>query len=356
MINWIKEQKMPLEELIIKKRQERKENFEKNKHLDFKKQKSMHNVFNILLKISRKFSPYKLENITKEDFKLSNKPHIFLIPHVGRYDIECGLESIKEHAIIFWGDAEETYKGFDSLAADMNGRICLDLYDTREKELIESIEEDTKILNLLTDLPNVAKKNQEIEKYKNKISNNENLLKSIIESIKEDKKIAVSETIRALKNGNNLFLYPEGAWNIFHYQAMMKLFKGAVHFAKEANADIIPLGMAKYKDRYVVNIGKPIEIDKDADEIEETNKIRNIMATLNWEIYENEGLGSREELGNYEERLVEYIDDIMKDSIESYDIDFINKTRFRDKDQFDFGYGPDAYLERYYKVKKKIKK
>lgn len=36
MINWIKEQKMPLEELIIKKRQERKENFEKNKHLDFK--------------------------------------------------------------------------------------------------------------------------------------------------------------------------------------------------------------------------------------------------------------------------------------------------------------------------------
>jgi len=91
-------------------------------------------------------------------------------------------------------------------------------------------------------------------------------------------------------------------------------------------------------------------------EFQETNKIRNIMATLNWEIYENEGLDSREELGNYEERLVEYIDDIMKDSIESYDIDFINKTRFRDKDQFDFGYGPDAYIERYYKVKKKIKK
>ena len=103
---------------------------------------------------------------------------------------------------------------------------------------------------------------------------------------REDRKIAYNHSIELLKNGGNLLIYPEGAWNVSPNLIVMKLFTGTVRLAQETGAEIIPIAVEQYENTFYFNIGEnyqiPKNISKSVNEL--TDELREKLATLKWEI------------------------------------------------------------------------
>ncbi len=148
---------------------------------------------------------------------------------------------------------------------------------------------------------------------------------------KEDRKIAKEKCIKILNKGGNILIFPEGAWNITENQLVMKLFDGAVDMARQTGAEIIPIGIEKYDNSYFVNIGANVSIDKDntLTNKELSSDLRDVLATLKWEIMEKFPSTVREELPyDYSKK---FIDGIMTETEGGYTIEEIIRTRYKDK-------------------------
>lgn len=121
-------------------------------------------------------------------------------------------------------------------------------------------------------------------------------------SNKEDRHIAYLQAVELLKKGGSLMIYPEGARNGTENLPVMEMFQGTAKMAMETNVKIIPIAIEQYKNRFVINIGNEIFPDNFSNSIDLTQKLRDLLATLKWEIWEREDLLSRDSLEcNYRE-------------------------------------------------------
>ena len=75
---------------------------------------------------------------------------------------------------------------------------------------------------------------------------------------KTDRFIAKNRAVELLKNGGDLLIYPEGAWNITENLPVMKLYTGTIKMAMETNAEIIPIAIEQYDDTFYVYDGVEI--------------------------------------------------------------------------------------------------
>jgi 1-acyl-sn-glycerol-3-phosphate acyltransferase len=86
----------------------------------------------------------------------------------------------------------------------------------------------------------------------------------------------VKESVKALKQGNILLVFPEGTRNGIEKHG--KIHSGAVIMANMANVPIVPVGIqATYKpfSKVIINYGKPIDLRENKlskEEIEEVTK------------------------------------------------------------------------------------
>lgn len=101
-------------------------------------------------------------------------------------------------------------------------------------------------------------------------------------------------------------LFPEGVWNFSPNEFIYDIQLGTVDMAMETGASIIPISVEVYDEqkKFVVNMGDAIEIDgaqNDTKEfkIQKTTELRDIMATLKYEIWEQEGIVKRADI-NYD--------------------------------------------------------
>ncbi|MBP3922248.1 MAG: 1-acyl-sn-glycerol-3-phosphate acyltransferase [Ruminiclostridium sp.] len=128
---------------------------------------------------------------------------------------------------------------------------------------------------------------------------------------KTDRKIAYARAIELLNSGGNLLIYPEGAWNVSPNLIMMKTFTGTVRMAQETNAEIVPIAMEQYGDKFIINIGKNYRIPqnsyKNTDELNQ--ELRCILATLKWDIMESQELSLRANIPK------DYLDDFQTEII-----------------------------------------
>lgn len=249
--------------------------------------KKINKIVVLMFKISTFLSGQTME-IMKDERIRSNKPKIYAVTHIGRYDIETSVKAIKENCYFVWGDPGELYKSPEKILTNMLGTIFVDTDN------------------------------------------------------KEDRHLALETMCKLLNSGANIQIYPEGAWNLQKNEPVMKLYSGAVVAAIKTGAEIVPVAIEQYDKRYVVNIGKNINIYnhpiEDAKEL--TLELRDIMCTLKWEIWEKEGIYKRKDIPNnwYED----FVNDIMKDSDIGYTEEVIERTRYKDKnittfeDAFDF--------------------
>ena len=150
---------------------------------------------------------------------------------------------------------------------------------------------------------------------------------------KEDRHISLENMVKLLKQGGNIIIFPEGAWNITENEVVMKLFTGVIEAAVRGNADIVPVAVEKDENnKYYVKVGKNISPDTLSleNKREGADDLRDVLATLKWDIWKHieqeHGLTKRSELPHNASE--QFLESIMKDSDNGYTTDVIDASRF----------------------------
>ncbi|MBP3461412.1 MAG: 1-acyl-sn-glycerol-3-phosphate acyltransferase [Bacilli bacterium] len=251
----------------------------------------LHPVLLSLIRLNRKFIAKQNLTVINDKRIKSDKPVIYAITHMGMYDYQIVCEAIKDHQYPFAGDPETMYRSGDGLLLSLNGLIYCDT------------------------------------------------------NSKEDRHIALETSKQLLKNNENLLIYPEGIWNLTSNLLSLPLFPGIINMALETGCDIIPVAVEQYDKDFYVNIGENFKIN--GSEVTEENKknyidnqrenLRNILASLKWEIYESRSIEERKNLGSYEDELKKFVDTRLNEWINPktkkpyYNEKILKERRFKEK-------------------------
>ena len=239
-----------------------------------KLRQKIHKLLLSIIKIDRVLAKEKLI-ILDDKREKTDKPIIYACTHIGGNDIQRTFEAIKKHAYLFLGDPEGLYKDISGLLLYLNGVICMET------------------------------------------------------SVKNDRYIAKERAIELLKNGGDLLIYPEGAWNITENLPVMKLYTGTIKMAMETNAEIIPIAIEQYDDTFFVNIGKNIKVNNNVSVREQNLDLRDALATLKWEIWESREIQPRESINQ------SFIDNFKQSIVDKceygFTIDDVYATMYKDE-------------------------
>lgn len=215
-----------------------------------------------LMALDRKYINHQSLTVLKDEREKTDKPVIFAVTHIGKFDYQIVSEAINEHQIPFSGDPETMYRTFDGAILGLNGVIYCDTED------------------------------------------------------KQDRAVATNTAEETLKQGHNLLIYPEGVWNITSNLLMLPLFPGVIKMAKNTGCDIVPIAVEQYGNDFIVNIGKNFKVPDILDETKEKEyienkkeELRDVMATLKWEIIESLPVEERKNIGNYAKKNREFVDE-----------------------------------------------
>ncbi len=278
--NLIQRMTMPLPELEEYYRYRRKERFEQNVPFSgVKLRKMLHPLALGLLKMMAIFTKQKI-TVIADHRSSTDRPIIFASTHIGWDDPAIVLLAIRDHAYLFWGDPKNSYKTIDGFFMDLNGAIICDTHD------------------------------------------------------KEDRNIGKQSCIKWLKQGGNLLVFPEGAWNVTENLPVMPLFPGVAEMAIRTGAEIVPIAFEKFGKNFYVNIGANISPDNFILEQKQelTYKIRDVLATLKWELWEKQPQEMRSDIPRgYRQQFLQGFTDQIPD--ESYSLEAIEITRFHTKEE-----------------------
>ena len=269
---------MPLDQLIEYYRNERKYIYENNIPVKgIKWRKRIHKIMFAIIKMKRVLLHQKL-TILHDEREDTDKPIIYACTHIGRYDIEMALESIQDTCFLFLVSPGKLYRSLDGVLVYLFGFIGC---DTTEKE---------------------------------------------------DRHIAKELAIRTLKQGGNILIFPEGAWNITENQVVMKLYTGTIEMAIRSGADIVPIAIEQYEKSFYINIGKNISLDKATNLNEKrrlSDDLRDILCTLKWEIWEQFPIVQRSSLPENMGQI--FVGRIMSETANDYTVEEIERDRFHEK-------------------------
>jgi len=240
----IKKRKLSIEDLSAYYATQRQYDFQSGKEIKgIKFRKRIYPFFSMVLKIDQKMAK---ENIViLNDLSINTKkPKVFASTHCGGNDIQRVFQAIKTQAYLMLGDPGILYRDVIYQGLRLNGVIPLD---------------------------------------------NDNM---------PDRKIAYQRSVELLRKGGNLLIFPEGAWNATPNLPVMKIFTGAVRMAMEAGAEIVPMAVEQYEKTIFINIGKNYTVPKDSPKTpaELTYELRDSLASLKWEIWEQQPLVKRKDL------------------------------------------------------------
>lgn len=208
-------------------------------NLSIKKRKQLHRFLLAIFRIKNRLGGFSYEIVDNKSCMKLNKPIIFAITHVGKFDIEVLSEAIKEHYFLLTGDFEHIQGTIDAHFLGINGVIYFN------------------------------------------------------EKIKDDRASVSDKMIEILKHGGNLMYFPEGTWNLSPNLPVLPCYWGIINVAKKSNATIVPIAACQYGKHFKINIGNNIEADTFGEGIHgktiAIDMIRNILASLSWRIYESGG-------------------------------------------------------------------
>jgi 1-acyl-sn-glycerol-3-phosphate acyltransferase len=266
---------MPLDQLIEYYRNERKYIYENNIPIKgIKWRKRIHKIMFAIIKMKRVLLHQKL-TILHDEREDTDKTIIYACTHIGRYDIEMALESIQDTCFLFLGSPGKLYRSLNGVLVYLFGFIGC---DTTEKE---------------------------------------------------DRYISKELAIRTLKQGGNILIFPEGAWNITENQVVMKLYTGTIEMAIRSGADIVPIAIEQYEKSFYINIGKNISLDETSDLNKKrklSDDLRDTLCTLKWEIWEQFPITKRSSLPENMGQI--FVEKIMSETANDYTLEEIERDRF----------------------------
>lgn len=269
---------MPLPELEVYYREQRKKRFERGyRSKNIQLRQWCYPIFRAVLAVDRQFRKQTttiINPLIKE-----KKQVIFACTHIGENDLENIYEKLGRGCWWFVGDPCALYKDISGLLVYLNGSIFLETGD------------------------------------------------------KDDRRIAYLRSVDLLKSGGSLMIYPEGARNGSENLPVMPLFSGTARMAMETGTPIIPVAIEQYDKRFVINFGSELHTEDFQSGAELTEALRDAMATLKWGIWEQEGIQSRVDIPeNYSEQFIQQF----AQRIYPYDtLESVERTRYHTKEEME---------------------
>ena len=213
--------------------------------LSLDQRKKIHFLILAIYKLKNRLGGFKYQLLADERTK-TDRPIIYAVTHVGKFDIEVVSEAIKDHYYLLSGDYEHIQGIIDAPFLSING-----VFFFNEKD-------------------------------------------------KADRKLVSEKMIKHLQNNGSLMYFIEGTWNLTPNLPMLPCYWGIVDIAKKGNAIIVPVAAEQYGKLFKVKIGKNFDMQQYGEGTEEKtraiNDLRDTLATLKWEIWESEPVLKREEL------------------------------------------------------------
>ena len=211
----------------------------------------MHPLLWFLIKCKNKLSGFKIVRINTKIEK-TNRPIIFSITHIGKFDIEICAEALKKHFYLLSGDFENVHGTSDGNFIELNGIIYLNKYD------------------------------------------------------KEDKTHSKEKSISILKQGGNIFWFPEGIWNLSPNQPVLPIPFGIIEVALKSNAVIVPVAIEQYDKEFRINVGSNLYVETYLEKYQDErqlklaaiNDLRDTMSTLKYQIWETLPQNERQNIPN----------------------------------------------------------
>lgn len=225
-----------------------------------------------VLTIKRTLLRQRITIVKDESTIIPNRPVIYAVTHIGRYDFEMVMEAIKKFFYALSGDWELMYGTVDDYFFRVNGAIYIDTED------------------------------------------------------KADRGQTYEYIVAALKQGIPILWCPEGIWNLSDHLPMLNLFSGIIRAAIATNTDIVPIAVDQRGKEFYISIGKNVKAKNLPDD--KQIALRDIMATLKWEIWENFPVEKRSEIP------LDYYQNFLKDRIREwphFNLDIIKHREYRDK-------------------------
>ncbi len=130
----------------------------------------------------------------------------------------------------------------------------------------------------------------------------------VAENVKSDRIAAANRMVIRMGDGGNLYLCPEGTWNLDPALLALHIYWGFVKIAKMTNALVEPIAIERYteiikgkeKFKYYISFDEYIDPmlygDKNEDLIKVTTDYRTSVATLKYDIFNYRGVFKRSEL------------------------------------------------------------
>lgn len=141
----------------------------------------------------------------------------------------------------------------------------------------------------------------------------------------EDRALSALKMEKVLSNGGNILMFPESTWNFSQNEIIRPFRAGIIDLARKSESSIIPCGIDAINNKYVVNFGKPLQMDTES-KLELYRDLRDALSTLRYEIWEKD-LEKFESLD--ESFWLEYIKNICRDG--DYDLVYEENNVFKPK-------------------------
>lgn len=207
----------------------------KNPIKGMKFRKIIRPIMRLCLLVQRKICGLRIELIS-EYYEKSDKQIVFVVSHIGKWDFEIVNEIIKDHFYIIAADFMHMHGNLAGFFMNAFGVIYIDEQDKEDR------------------------------------ANSKKMMEAV------------------LRQSDNIMIFPEGAWNLSENELIYDLAFGCVEVALNTDSVIIPICLEQYGKRFVINIGKQYI---PTDLVTSIQELRDIMATLKYEIWQHEGIIKR---------------------------------------------------------------
>ena len=227
--------------------------------LSLEQRKKIHKFILALYKVKNRLGGFSYQ-ILGDERTTTDRPIIFVVSHVGKFDVEVVSEAIKDHYYLLSGDFEHIQGIMDVPFLGLNGVFYFN------------------------------------------------------EQVKEDRKLVSKKMIDHLCNGGNLMYFIEGTWNITPDLPMLPCYWGIVDIAKEGNAIIVHIAAEQNGKLYKIKIGNNYDMNLygsgNAEKSRAIGDLRDVISTLKWDIWETEKVSRKEIPDDY---WIKYVGDRFKE-------------------------------------------
>lgn len=112
----------------------------------------------------------------------------------------------------------------------------------------------------------------------------------------DHKRKASLKMLRILRSGESICMYPEGTWNLEPSKPLLPMYWGCIEIAKQTEVPIIPLVLEFKENDVYAKFGEPVYVKPQDEKADKFEELKEKMATLKWEIWEQFPVVSRAEI------------------------------------------------------------